>query len=173
MAAVPLEKIKGLLRLTVKRGIGLAVRDVTTSDPYIVVCHGDQKVRTAAFEKSVNPEWNEELTLYVTDPIEPLKLKVYDSDMFFDDTMGDAEVDITPFMDSVTNNEDVMENGTIIAVVTPGRENNLIEASNIIWKDGKVTQNMFLRLRNVECGEIELMIQWIQVNSMRRTSMDL
>ncbi|XP_074286636.1 GTPase activating protein 1-like [Silene latifolia] len=170
MSGVPLETIKGLLRLTVKRGIGLAVRDVTTSDPYIVVWHGDQKVRTAAVEKSVNPVWDEELTLYATEPIEPLKLKVYDSDMFFDDTMGDAEVDITPFMESVTNNEEPMVDGTVIAKVIPGRENCLIEESEIIWKDRKVTQNMCLRLRNVECGEIELMMQWIEVNAMRRTT---
>ena len=32
----------GVLRVTVKRGIGLAIRDMKTSDPYVVIKMGKQ-----------------------------------------------------------------------------------------------------------------------------------
>ena len=36
----------GAIRIRMKRGINLAVRDSKTSDPYIIVALGEQKVRT-------------------------------------------------------------------------------------------------------------------------------
>jgi hypothetical protein len=37
-----MESILGLLRIRVKRGINLAVRDVRSSDPYVVIRMGNQ-----------------------------------------------------------------------------------------------------------------------------------
>ncbi|KAK8521398.1 hypothetical protein V6N12_005305 [Hibiscus sabdariffa] len=69
-----MESILGLLRIRVKRGVNLAVRDVRSSDPYVVVKMGKQKLKTRVIKKDVNPEWNEDLTLSVTDPSVPIKM---------------------------------------------------------------------------------------------------
>lgn len=37
-----MEDLLGLLRIRIKRGVNLAVRDVNTSDPYVVVRMGKQ-----------------------------------------------------------------------------------------------------------------------------------
>ncbi|KAK9741215.1 hypothetical protein RND81_03G089400 [Saponaria officinalis] len=169
MNPIPIENILGVLRLTIKRGINLPVRDVDSSDPYIILCLGTQKVKTRTVYDTVNPVWNEELTLCVLKgkEHETLQVNVYDNDILFDDRLGDAEVDLKPFLESVNMMEKGMEDGTIIAKVKPGRENCLVEKSNIVWINGSVTQNMFLRLRNVECGEIELHMLWIDGSSLR------
>lgn len=168
MAVNPISSMNmmGLLRIRIKRGINLAIRDIKSSDPYVIVRLGKQKLRTRIIKKSLNPEWHEDLTLCVTDPDEPVKLFVYDHDTFTpDDKMGDAEFDIKPFLEAVKMNLEGLADGTIITKVKPNRANCIAEESSIIWKDGKVTQNMFLRLRNVESGEIELQLQWIDVPS--------
>ncbi|KMT17252.1 hypothetical protein BVRB_2g039520 [Beta vulgaris subsp. vulgaris] len=92
----------GALRIRIKRGINLAIRDVTSSDPYIIVLLGQQKLKTRTIRKSLNPVWNEDLTLCVTNPNEPLKLFVYDYYMISsDDRMGEAEIDLRPFLEVV------------------------------------------------------------------------
>lgn len=161
----PISNAMGLLRVRVKRGINLAVRDVKSSDPYVILRLGKQKLKTRIIRKSLNPEWNEDLTLYITDPNEPIKLYVYDHDTFsLDDKMGDAEFDIGPFLEAIKLNlQDGIPDGTIITKVKPDRQNCLSEESNIVWYNGKVVQDMFLRLRNVECGELELQLQWIEL----------
>ncbi|KAK9682256.1 hypothetical protein RND81_10G061100 [Saponaria officinalis] len=161
--------VLGLLRITVKRGINLAIRDIKSSDPYVIVCLGKQKLRTRVIRRSLNPVWNEDLTLCITNPNEPVKLFVYDHDTFtLDDKMGDAEFDIRYFMEAVKMNLNGLPDGTVITKVRPDRKNCIAEESCIVMMNGKVTQNMFLRLRNVECGEIELKLQWIDVPSPKR-----
>ncbi|XP_052196104.1 protein C2-DOMAIN ABA-RELATED 4-like [Diospyros lotus] len=163
-----MENLLGLLRIHVFRGINLAKRDVRSSDPYVVVRMGKQKLRTRVVKKNTNPEWDEDLTLSISSTDPPVKISVYDKDTFsFDDKMGDAEFDIRPFAEAVKmKQEGKLEgfpNGTTIFQVKPTRENCLSEESNIMWTDGKLVQHMFLRLRNVECGEIELQLEWIDV----------
>ncbi|KAL3719521.1 hypothetical protein ACJRO7_004484 [Eucalyptus globulus] len=160
----------GLLKIHISRGINLAVRDVRSSDPYVVVRMGKQKLRTRVVRKNLNPEWNENLTLRVTDPDLPVKLAVYDRDRFsLDDKMGDAEFDIRPLLEAVRMAADLqgLEDGTVVKRVLPSRQNCLAEESCIIVSNGKVVQHMFLRLRNVECGEIQLQLQWVPVNPSR------
>ncbi|KAK3409451.1 hypothetical protein EUGRSUZ_J01587 [Eucalyptus grandis] len=160
----------GLLRIHISRGINLAVRDVRSSDPYVVVRMGKQKLRTRVVRKNLNPEWNENLTLSVADPDLPVKLAVYDRDRFsLDDKMGDAEFDIRPLLEAVRMAADLqgLEDGTVVKRVLPNRQNCLAEESCIIVSNGKVVQHMFLRLRNVECGEIQLQLQWVPVNPSR------
>ncbi|XP_040998055.1 protein C2-DOMAIN ABA-RELATED 4-like [Juglans microcarpa x Juglans regia] len=159
-----MENLLGLLRIRVKRGVNLAVRDVSSSDPYVVVKMAKQKLKTRVIKKDVNPEWNEDLTLSVTDPNLPVKLTVYDHDTFSkDDKMGDAEFDIKAYIDALRMNLQGLPNGTIISRVQPCRQNCLAEESCIVWNEGKVVQDLCLRLRNVECGEVEIQLQWIDL----------
>lgn len=161
-----MENWLGLLRIHVQRGVNLAIRDSISSDPYVVVRMGKQKLKTRVVKKNVNPEWNDFLTLSVTDPNTPVKLFVYDKDTFsFDDKMGDAEFEIGPFFKAVKKGLQLqgLPDGTIISKVEANRQNCLAEESKILVSNGKVVQNMVLRLRNVECGEVELQLQWIDV----------
>ncbi|KAK3024409.1 hypothetical protein RJ639_043367 [Escallonia herrerae] len=164
-----MEDLLGLLRIHMQRGINLAVRDLRSSDPYVIIKMGrQQKLKTRVVRKNINPEWNEDLTLSITDPSLPIKLAVYDKDTFsLDDKMGDAEFDIRPFLEAVKMRVGNLPDGTIISTVKPSRDNCLAEESSIIYTNGKVVQNMFLRLRNVETGEVELQLQWIDIPGSR------
>jgi hypothetical protein len=89
---------------------------------------------------------------------------VYDKDSFtMDDKMGDAEIDIGPFVEAVKMRLESLPNDTIVTKVQPSRQNCLAEESHIVYKNGKVVQNMVLRLRNVERGEVELQLHWIDI----------
>ncbi|GAB4845308.1 Protein C2-DOMAIN ABA-RELATED 4 [Ancistrocladus abbreviatus] len=159
-----MENLMGLLRVKVIKGIDLAVRDVRTSDPYVTVKMGKQKLKTRVIKKDCNPVWNEDLTLSVSDPTLPLKLTVFDHDTFSkDDKMGEAEVDIKPFVDALRMNLEGLPSGTVISRIQPCRQNCLAEESSIIWEEGRVLQKMYLRLKNVECGEVEIQLQWIDL----------
>ncbi|KAB1212290.1 ADP-ribosylation factor GTPase-activating protein AGD12 [Morella rubra] len=183
-----MDNLLGLLRIRVKRGINLAVRDVRSSDPYVVVKMGKQvvlpslsylplisssssyswllfmKLKTRVIKKDVNPVWNEDLTLSITDSNLPIHLTVFDHDTFTrDDKMGDAEFDIKAYIDALRMNLQDLPNGTIITRVQPSRQNCLAEESCIMWNEGKVVQDLCLRLRNVECGELEIQLQWIDL----------
>ncbi|CAK9182548.1 unnamed protein product [Ilex paraguariensis] len=211
-----MDNLMGLLRIRIKRGVNLAVRDVRSSDPYVVVKMGKQeshdvasfrllrgislmldsvkRLKTRVIRKDVNPEWNEDLTLSIQNPNLPIKLKdagyggalitifnkkdagyggalitifnktVYDHDTFTkDDKMGDAEFDIKAFLEALRMKLDGLPSGTVITRVQPSRTNYLAEESTVIWKDGRVMQDMCLRLRNVECGEVELGLHWIDL----------
>ncbi|CAI9780060.1 unnamed protein product [Fraxinus pennsylvanica] len=163
-----MENLLGLLRILVKRGVNLAVRDVRSSDPYVIVKMGKQKLKTRVIKKDVNPEWNEDLTLSVADPNLPIKLTVYDHDTFsMDDKMGDAEIDIKPFVEVLRMKLDNLPSGTILTRIQPCRSNCLAEESCVVWNDGKVMQDMCLRLRNVECGEVEIQLGWIELPGSR------
>ncbi|KAH0459262.1 hypothetical protein IEQ34_012076 [Dendrobium chrysotoxum] len=159
-----MESLLGLLRVRIIRGVNLAVRDTSGSDPYVVLRMGRQKLKTSVKKNNVNPEWNEDLTLSVSEPLVPIILQVYDKDTFSrDDKMGDAEFEITSFIDSVKMGLTGLPNGTIIRTVKPCRQNCLAGESPILWKDGKIIQDIVLRLRNVETGEIELQLMWIDI----------
>ncbi|KAG2253394.1 hypothetical protein Bca52824_083530 [Brassica carinata] len=141
-----MENMLGLLRLHVIRGVNLAIRDSKSSDPYVIVRMGRQKLRTRVVKKNLNPEWNEDLTLSISDPVLPIKIMVYDRDWFSrDDKMGDAFFHIDSFLN---------------------RQNCLSEESKIVWNNGKIVQNIFLKLQNVECGEVELQLEWIDVSGL-------
>ena len=78
--------------------------------------------------------------------------------------MGDAEFEIGPLLKAVVKlDSKILADGTIISKVQPCRQNCIAEESHIFISKGKVVQDMVLRLRNVECGEVELQLQWIDV----------
>ncbi|KAF8105986.1 hypothetical protein N665_0149s0016 [Sinapis alba] len=162
-----MENLLGLLRIHVKRGVNLAIRDIASSDPYIVFHFGNKKLKTHVVKQSVNPEWNDDLTLSVTDPNIPVKLTVYDKDkLSADDKMGEAEFSIAPYLEAIKFRHKIqggLPNGTIIMKIQPNRQNCLSEESHIVLNQGKLVQNMFIRLQNVECGEVELQLEWIDV----------
>ncbi|XP_016649367.1 PREDICTED: protein C2-DOMAIN ABA-RELATED 4-like [Prunus mume] len=165
-----MEHLLGLLRVRVQRGANLAIRDVTarTSDPYVVIKMGKQKLKTRVVKKSTNPEWNEDLTLSIADPTLPVNIHVYDKDTFtLDDKMGDAEFEIGPFLEALRVRVQGVPSGTVLSRVQPNRQNCLAEESCIIYTDGQVVQNMCIRLRNVERGELELQLQWIDIPGSR------
>ncbi|CAN7040539.1 unnamed protein product, partial [Brassica rapa subsp. trilocularis] len=53
-----------------------------------------------------------------------------------------------------------LPNGCAIKRIRPGRTNCLAEESSINWNNGKVKQDMILRLKNGERGEMEIMLEW-------------
>ena len=89
---------------------------------------------------------------------------MYDHDTFSkDDKMGDAEFDIRTYIEALKMHLGEIPSGTIISKVQPNRNNCLAEESIVYWKEGKVVQDLCLRLRNVECGEVEIQLQWIDL----------
>ncbi|KAH7836117.1 hypothetical protein Vadar_032912 [Vaccinium darrowii] len=159
-----MENLMGLLRIRVRKGINLIVCDTVSSDPYVVVTHGKQRVKTRVIKKTCNPVWNDELTLSITNTNDPIVLTVYDKDTFTeDDKMGDAVIDIKPYIECMKMGLENLPNGTKVDRVQPNRENCLADESCIIWNNGKMFQDMCLRLRNVERGEVEVQIEWIDL----------
>ncbi|XP_057465357.1 protein C2-DOMAIN ABA-RELATED 4-like [Actinidia eriantha] len=163
-----MDKTLGLLRVRVKRGLNLAVRDVRSSDPYVVIKTSTHKLKTRVIKKDVNPVWNEDLTLAILDPNLPIKLTVYDHDTFSrDDKMGDAEFDVKAFAEAMKMDLHGLPSGTVVARVQPSRQNCLAGESCITFTDGKLSQDLCLRLRNVECGEVELSLHWMGLPSIK------
>ncbi|XP_059671011.1 uncharacterized protein LOC132316550 isoform X2 [Cornus florida] len=122
----------------------------------------NQKAVTKVVKKNVNPEWNEALTFPITDTSLPIKLKVYDKDTVTrDDKMGDADINIGPFLKAVKMQSENHQSRTTITEVKPSRDNCLDEESCIFGCDGKVVQYMLLKLQNVECGLVDLQLHWI------------
>lgn len=80
-----------------------------------------------------------------------------------DDKMGDAEFEIKPYIEALKMHLDGLPSGTIVTTVQPCRRNCLAEESKVTWVDGKLVQDLVLRLRHVECGEVEAQLQWIDL----------
>ncbi|PWA95350.1 calcium-dependent lipid-binding (CaLB domain) family protein [Artemisia annua] len=159
-----MEGVLGLLKLRVKRGINLAVRDTKTSDPYLVACLDSQKTKTKVIKGNCNPMWNDELTLTMKDPKAPIHIAVYDKDKFSnDDSMGMAEIDVKPYIECLRMglNYNNLPNGTKLERVHPKKNNYLADQSCIVWENGKIVQDMVLRLRDVECGEVVIQIELV------------
>ncbi|CAH9101832.1 unnamed protein product [Cuscuta europaea] len=66
----------GILRIKVIKGTNLAVRDMLSSDPYVVLTLGQQKAQTTVMKSNLNPIWNEELMLSLPQEYGPLKLRI-------------------------------------------------------------------------------------------------
>lgn len=91
--------------------------------------------------------------------------QVFDKDTFSrDDKMGDAEIDIHPFVEATKMNLSNIPDGTVITTVKPNRHNCLADESAIVWKDGTIVQDIIVRLKNVESGELELQLSWIDLS---------
>ncbi|KAI3453139.1 hypothetical protein Pfo_009802 [Paulownia fortunei] len=158
----------GLLRIGVRRGINLAVRDTRSSDPYVVVECGSQRVKTRVEKDNCNPVWDDELTIYIKDLNVPIILSVYDKDTFTgDDSMGNAQIGIKRYIECLKKGLQGLPDGTTVDRVQPSSENWLADESCIVWNKGNMTQDMILRLRNVECGKVEVQIKWLDLPGSR------
>ncbi|XP_011000552.1 PREDICTED: probable ADP-ribosylation factor GTPase-activating protein AGD11 isoform X1 [Populus euphratica] len=153
----------GLIKVNVVKGTNLAVRDVMTSDPYVIISLGQQSVRTRVIKNNLNPIWNESLMLSIPEQIPPLKVLVYDKDTFStDDFMGEAEIDIQPLVAAAK----AYENSTITESMQlgkwiAGQENTLVKDGIITLVDGKVKQEISLKLKNVERGVLEIELECV------------
>ncbi|MBA0869462.1 hypothetical protein Goshw_028244 [Gossypium schwendimanii] len=192
----------GLLKVKVVKGINLAIRDMLTSDPYVVLTLGKQvilqvdevvitigldgdsdfiplsikalvTIQTAVINSNLNPVWNEELMLSVPQNFGPVKLvknstlqQVYDYDTFSaDDIMGEAEIDIQPLITSaMVYGDPEMFSNMQIGKWLKSQDNALIEDSIVNIIDGKVKQQVSIKLQNVECGEIYLQLEWLPLD---------
>nr|DAD32760.1 TPA_asm: hypothetical protein HUJ06_011611 [Nelumbo nucifera] len=157
----------GLLKVKVIKGTNLAIRDMLSSDPYVVLTLGKQKAQTQVINSNLNPIWNEELLLSVPQSCNAIKLEVFDYDTFSaDDIMGDAVVDIQPLITAATSFGDASKFADMqIGKWLKSHDNALIDDSSINIIDGKVKQEMALKLQNVECGELELELEWLPLNN--------
>ncbi|KAH7516323.1 hypothetical protein FEM48_Zijuj10G0122900 [Ziziphus jujuba var. spinosa] len=168
-----MENTLGLLRIRVQRGINLAVRDTRSSDPYVVITMGNQRLKSRVIKKNCNPEWNDELTLSISDLDTPITLTVYDKDtLTVDDKMGEAEIDIKPLIECLRMGLEKLPNGCVVKRVQPNRTNCLADESSCVWNNGKIVQNMSLRLKNVECGEVVLQLEWIDLPGCKGLGVD-
>ncbi|KAK7247249.1 hypothetical protein RIF29_42128 [Crotalaria pallida] len=156
----------GMLKVKVIKGTDLAIRDMMTSDPYVILKLGQQTVQTTIVKSNLNPVWNEELMLSVPQEFGQLSLKVYDHDLFSaDDIMGEAEIDLQPLITSAMAFGDAgMFDDMQIGKWLKSNDNALINDSTVNIIDGKVKQEMSLKLQNVECGELELELEWIPLD---------
>ncbi|XP_015688808.1 ADP-ribosylation factor GTPase-activating protein AGD12-like isoform X1 [Oryza brachyantha] len=155
----------GELNITVVRGIELAVRDMLTSDPYVILTLGEQTAQTTVKKSDLNPVWNEVLKLSVPRNYGPLKLQVYDHDMFSaDDIMGEAEIDLQPMITAAMAFGDPSRIGDMqIGRWFMTRDNCLLKDSTVNVVSGKVKQEVNLKLQNVESGEMELELEWVPI----------
>lgn len=127
-----------------------------------------QKLKTRVVKKNCNPVWNEELTLSISDLNVPINLTVFDKDTFtVDDKMGEAGIDLQPYIASLKMGLQNLPKGCVVSRVQPSQNNCLADESCIVWDDGKLHQDMILRLRNVESGEVTIQIEWIDVPGCR------
>ncbi|GAB2280857.1 Probable ADP-ribosylation factor GTPase-activating protein agd13 [Dionaea muscipula] len=156
----------GVLKIKVVKGTNMAVRDMLSSDPYVVLTLGQQTAQTSVIKSNLNPLWNEELMLSVPQRFGPLRVQVYDYDTFSaDDIMGEAEVDIQPLITSAMAYGDPGMFGDMqIGKWLKSHDNALIDDSTINIVDGKVKQEVALKLQNVESGELDLELEWMPLD---------
>lgn len=165
----------GLLKVAVIRGTNLVATDLlnSTSDPYVMVSLGKQTVKTRTVKRSLNPEWDDELTVGVPSPTVQLKVEVMDKDRFSkDEFLGGTKVDLEPFVTiarkyhTETTNNNVRDHKKVkeIGRVLASQHSELVKDSPILCEGGKVQQNLHLKLNDAKSGEIEIGLTWVHIN---------
>lgn len=89
---------------------------------------------------------------------------VYDKDTFStDDFMGSAEVDIQPLLSAAKASEDssVSEPMQLGNWKASKEENTLVKDGVITLEDGKVKQEIAIKLQNVERGVLEIELECV------------
>ncbi|KAG2649241.1 hypothetical protein PVAP13_1NG097744 [Panicum virgatum] len=142
----------GILNVKVIGGTNLAIRDMSSSDPYVVLTLGHQKAQTSVIKGNLNPVWNEELKLSVPRQHGPLKLQVFDHDMVSkDDLMGEAEIDLQTMINAAAAFGDPELLGDIqIGRWLKSEDNALVRDSAVVVAGDKVKQEVALRLQHTE-----------------------
>lgn len=91
---------------------------------------------------------------------------MFDKDRFkADDKMGRAELSLQPLISAARLKQilRVATDGTTLRKVIPESDNCLAAESSIVWANGEVMQDVWLRLCEVESGEIELKIKLVNL----------
>ncbi|CAI9764743.1 unnamed protein product [Fraxinus pennsylvanica] len=155
----------GLIKVNIVRGTNLAVRDMMSSDPYVMISLGNQSVKTRVIKNNLNPVWNEKLMLSIPENIPPLKLIVYDKDTFkTDDFMGEAEIDIQPLVSAAKASEcTTIDESMTLGNWKASKENTLVRDGVISFKDGRVKQEIALKLQKVERGVLEIELECVSL----------
>lgn len=91
---------------------------------------------------------------------------MYDHDVLSrDDIMGEAEVDLQPMITAAMAFGDPgLLSDMQIGRWLMSRDNALARDSAVSVVGGRVKQEVSLRLQNVECGEVDLEVEWIALN---------
>ncbi|CAA3022419.1 probable ADP-ribosylation factor GTPase-activating protein AGD11 isoform X4 [Olea europaea var. sylvestris] len=155
----------GLIKVNIVRGTNLAVRDMMSSDPYVMISLGNQSVKTRVIKNNLNPVWNEKLMLSIPEDIPSLKLTVYDKDTFkTDDFMGEAEIDIQPLVSAAKASECTKVGGSMpLRKWKASKENTLVRDGVISLEDGRVKQEIALKLQKVERGVLEIELECVSL----------
>ncbi|KAL4387711.1 hypothetical protein GQ457_09G025840 [Hibiscus cannabinus] len=153
----------GMIKVNVVKGTNLAVRDMVSSDPYVMLTLGQQSVKTRVIKNNLNPVWNESLMLSIPDNIPPLKVIVYDKDTFsHDDFMGESEIDIQPLVTAAQAHEHSEINESMQLGKSVASKDNTLEKDGIITvTDGRVKQDISVRLQKVERGVLDIELECV------------
>lgn len=91
--------------------------------------------------------------------------EVFDKDRFkADDKMGHAHVNLQPIV-SASRLRQILKlssGDTTLRKVAPDNENCLVRESSISLLNGEVVQDVWLRLCEVESGEVELKLKFVE-----------
>ncbi|KAG5574371.1 hypothetical protein H5410_054505 [Solanum commersonii] len=158
----------GQVKVMVVQGRRLVIRDFKSSDPYVILKLGNQTAKTKVINSCLNPVWNEEFHFSISEHAQVLKLQVFDKDHFkADDKMGNAHLSLQPLVASARLRKilGVTAEGTTLRKVIPESDNCLAADSSINWVNGEVVQDVWLRLCDVDSGDIELKIKLINLPS--------
>lgn len=93
--------------------------------------------------------------------------EVFDKDRFkADDKMGHAHLSLQPLLSAARLKQilGVATEGETLRKVIPESDNCLAADSSIKLNNGEVVQDVWLRLRDVESGEIELKIKFTNLH---------
>ncbi|XP_057821353.2 protein C2-DOMAIN ABA-RELATED 6 isoform X2 [Cryptomeria japonica] len=110
--------------------------------------------RTSVKNNDLNPVWKEAFTFPVENTDSSLlKVELWDDDTWRrDDKMGDAEIDLKPLFEKQAKHKKVL---------SPCKDNCLYKDSSIFqYENGRKTQEVWLKLRNVESGSLNLQMEW-------------
>jgi len=89
--------------------------------------------------------------------------QVFDKDLFSaDDHMGDVEVDIHPLLTVAKAYESSsFSESTQLGKCLASEDNTLVRDSLISLVDGRILQEISLKLKNVECGELDIELECV------------
>lgn len=158
----------GVLKVVVSSGTNLAIRDFTSSDPYVVVRLADKHSKTKVINSCLNPVWNEEMVFSIEEPVGIIKFEVFDRDRFkSDDKMGHAFLDLQPVAGAAKLRRalKLTAGETKLRKVAPSADNCLLSDSFVTYADGEIVLDSRLRLREVESGELFVIIKWIEADA--------
>lgn len=104
MAESKESKLPYLVRVAVKKGEDLAIRDRNSSDPYCKVYLGEETKQTRIIDKNLNPVWNEQFDFYCKARPDKIRFKVKDHDALGkDEDMGEISLPLLDMWLKATN----------------------------------------------------------------------